>query len=353
MAPKHHEGRQGAPRAGLADKEKPAKRIRGGRRRCPACGESSVQVGVSAERLQRTCLLLRPEGALLAPVSGLTPQGGAGSARPSFELHPYLRCSDRWRSGDGGVAARGDQLPTPSRHVSLPASGGHWGASVWGGSPTVGGPWAYPNVSSRLPPRQSPTLPGQHAPPGNHHLSGLRGGLSPPQSCILHSRRRAATLPIAQGMKGPLSPGPSHLPAPPFTHQCVCCRAIRYPTRPTSPGIATSRTCRGERRSPREIWFLEHFGRTVFAMGRTPLPEMSGPPHHVHLRPDTRPTQSTSQPQSRSTSLTRYDDSWTTMLKGHHRGGARRRAHRRVCSRMVVGAKKGRKAPSHGRLSAP
>ena len=38
-----------------------------------------------------------------------------------------------------------------------------------------------------------------------------------------------------------------------------------------------------------EKWFLEHFGRTVFAMGRTPLPEMSGPPHHIHLRPDARP----------------------------------------------------------------
>ena len=38
-----------------------------------------------------------------------------------------------------------------------------------------------------------------------------------------------------------------------------------------------------------EKWFLEHFRRTVFAMGRTPLPKMSGPPHHIHLRPDTRP----------------------------------------------------------------
>ena len=34
-----------------------------------------------------------------------------------------------------------------------------------------------------------------------------------------------------------------------------------------------------------ERWFLEHFRRTVFANGRMPLPEMSGPPHHIHLRP--------------------------------------------------------------------
>ena len=38
-----------------------------------------------------------------------------------------------------------------------------------------------------------------------------------------------------------------------------------------------------------EKWFLEHFRCTVFAMGRTPLPEMSGPPHHIHLRPDAPP----------------------------------------------------------------
>ncbi|KAK4324209.1 hypothetical protein Pmani_005211 [Petrolisthes manimaculis] len=38
-----------------------------------------------------------------------------------------------------------------------------------------------------------------------------------------------------------------------------------------------------------ETWFLKQFGRTVFAMERTPLPEMRGPPHHIHLRPDSRP----------------------------------------------------------------
>lgn len=34
-----------------------------------------------------------------------------------------------------------------------------------------------------------------------------------------------------------------------------------------------------------ENWPLEHFGRTVFAVERPPLPKMSGLPHHIHLRP--------------------------------------------------------------------
>ena len=38
-----------------------------------------------------------------------------------------------------------------------------------------------------------------------------------------------------------------------------------------------------------EKWFLEQFGRTVFAMERIPLPEMHGPPHHIHLRPGALP----------------------------------------------------------------
>ncbi|KAG0694038.1 hypothetical protein GWK47_027307 [Chionoecetes opilio] len=122
--------------------------------------------------------LLRPEGALLAPVSGPHPPGRRSSARPSFELHPYLRCSDRWRSGDGGVAARGDQLLTPSRLVSLHSSGGHWGASVCGGSPTVGGPRHIPTSAPGYTHGSHPRCRGQHAPPGSHHLSGLRGTVS-------------------------------------------------------------------------------------------------------------------------------------------------------------------------------
>ena len=38
-----------------------------------------------------------------------------------------------------------------------------------------------------------------------------------------------------------------------------------------------------------ERWFLEHFGRTVFAMGGTLLPEMSSPTHQIHLQPAAGP----------------------------------------------------------------
>ncbi|KAG0725268.1 hypothetical protein GWK47_038944 [Chionoecetes opilio] len=38
-----------------------------------------------------------------------------------------------------------------------------------------------------------------------------------------------------------------------------------------------------------EKWFLGHFGRTAFAVDCSPLPEMSGPPHHIHLRSDAQP----------------------------------------------------------------
>ena len=38
-----------------------------------------------------------------------------------------------------------------------------------------------------------------------------------------------------------------------------------------------------------KCWFLEHFGRTAFTVDYTPLPEMKGPSHHIHLRPDAQP----------------------------------------------------------------
>ncbi|KAG0718159.1 hypothetical protein GWK47_000807 [Chionoecetes opilio] len=86
----------------------------------------------------------------------------------------------------------------------------------------------------------------------------------------------------------------------PFTHQCVCCGAIRHPTRPTSPRIATSRTRRGERQSPREM-VLGALRAHCVCHGTHAATEMSGPPHHVHLRPDTRPHAVHVQPQSCST----------------------------------------------------
>ena len=129
------------------------------------------------------------------------------------------------------------QLLPPPRHVFLHSSGRHWGASVCGGLPTVGGPRHITTSAPGYTYGSHPHCRGQHVPSGNHHMSGLCG------DCLhhrahLHSRRCAATLPITQGMQGP-SPGPSHLPTPPSAHQCVCYGAIRQPTSPTSPGIAT------------------------------------------------------------------------------------------------------------------
>ena len=57
------------------------------------------------------------------------------------------------------------------------------------------------------------------------------------------------------------------------------------PTRPMTPPYELVE----ENVERLEKWFLEQFGRTVFATERTPLPEMRGPPHHIHLRPDVRP----------------------------------------------------------------
>jgi len=59
----------------------------------------------------------------------------------------------------------------------------------------------------------------------------------------------------------------------------------QVPTRPEEPPYELVE----ENVDRLEKWFLEHFGRTVFAVGRAPLPEMQGPPHHIHLRPDARP----------------------------------------------------------------
>ncbi|KAG0712342.1 hypothetical protein GWK47_018723 [Chionoecetes opilio] len=142
-------------------------------------------------------------------------------------------------------------------------------AYCWGTS-------AYPNVAPGYTHGSHPRCRGQHATPGNHHLSGLRG------DCLHHR-----VLYIAEGVQQlylslkackalrlvhhtfprPLSPTSVCAVEPPDTPQ--------DPRRPESPPHELVE----ENVDRLEKWFLEHFGRTVFAMGRTPLPEMSGPPH--------------------------------------------------------------------------
>ncbi|KAG0722513.1 hypothetical protein GWK47_044350 [Chionoecetes opilio] len=286
MAP-HHEVAAGGPARRLSGQGKTpqdgVRRDAGGPQHAV---NPSVQVGVSAERLQRHAVVRPRRGTSGACVRAPTPQGGA---RPPTHHSNFTPTSGAVIVGgveDGGVAARGDQLLTPSRHVSLHSSGRKTGAQVSVAGRLLLGTSAYPTSAPGYTHDSHPRCRGQHATPGNHHLSGLRGEMSPPQSANYIAEGVAATLPIAQGMQGP-SPGPSHFP-PPFTHQCVCCGATRHPTRPTSPGSPPHELVE-ENVDRLEKWFLEHFGRTVFAMGRTPLPEMTVPPHHVHLRPENRP----------------------------------------------------------------
>ena len=57
------------------------------------------------------------------------------------------------------------------------------------------------------------------------------------------------------------------------------------PARPSAPPFALT-----EANVDRlEKYLIEHFGDTTFATGKTPLPVMAGPPHHIHLRPDAEP----------------------------------------------------------------
>ncbi|KAG0710005.1 hypothetical protein GWK47_002606 [Chionoecetes opilio] len=173
MAP-HHEVAAAGPARRLADKEKPAKTESGG----DAGGAQhavnlSVQVGVSAERL-RDMPLLWPEGHFLAPVSGPHPPGRRSSAHPSLGTSPLPPCSDRWRVE---MAASLPVVISCSRpRATCPYTAWRtlgrkclWRvAYCWGTS-------AYPNVTPGYTHGSHPRCRGQHATPGNHHLSGLRG----------------------------------------------------------------------------------------------------------------------------------------------------------------------------------
>lgn len=79
-------------------------------------------------------------------------------------------------------------------------------------------------------------------------------------------------------------------------------------TRPTTPPYELV----GENVERLERWFLEQFGRTVFAENLTPLPEMPGSSHHIHLRPDARPMQNAYPPLFPTTSTTRCGTTSTT-----------------------------------------
>ena len=79
---------------------------------------------------------------------------------------------------------------------------------------------------------------------------------------------------------------PPDFPSPPAQIGAITTpEAPQTPTRPPAPPFELVE----ENVERLEKWFLEHFGRTVFSTERSPLPEMHGPPHHIHLQPGTRP----------------------------------------------------------------
>ncbi|KAG0717970.1 hypothetical protein GWK47_053386 [Chionoecetes opilio] len=228
MAPHHEVAAARAPRAGLADKDKTRQTESGG-------NAGGAQHAVIWCKVGRQCIgfqdmpLLRPEGHFWRLCSAPPPRARS-SAHPSFDLTPTSVRVIRWRVGDSGVAARGDQLAHAlTRHVSLPA------VATLGRKCLVRvaiclGTSAYPNVSSGYTHDSHPRFArGQHATPWETITCRSPWGLSPRYRVHLHRRRRAATYLSLKACQGP-SPGPSHLPAPPFTHQlCWCCGATRHP----------------------------------------------------------------------------------------------------------------------------
>ncbi|KAG0718213.1 hypothetical protein GWK47_052865 [Chionoecetes opilio] len=174
---------------------------------------------------------------------------------------------------------------TPSRHVSLHSSGGHWGASVCGGSPTVGGPRHIPTSAPGYTHGSHPRCRGEHAPLGTITCQVSVGTVSTTE-CIYIAKGVQQLYLSLKGMQGP-SPGPAHLPAPPFTTSVCAVEPIRHPTRPTSPRETPPHELVEEKsRSPRESsWSTS--GALCLPWDGTPLSRDERSPHHVHLRPHT------------------------------------------------------------------
>ncbi|KAG0712824.1 hypothetical protein GWK47_017580 [Chionoecetes opilio] len=255
--------------------------------------ESECTGGRQCRAFAATCRCCGQKGHFWRLCPALTPQGGAPVA------HPFIRTSPLPPGAVivggvemGGVAARGDQLLTgPSRHVSYTA------VADTGAQVSVAGRLLLGDLG--ISQRQL-----QATPTAVTHVAGGSMGLLGTITCQVSVGTVSTTecIYIAQGVQQlylslkackpfAWSITPS---APPFTPtKCVCCGATRHPTRPTSPGIATSRTCRGNV-DRLEKWFLEHFGRMCLPWDARRVPEMSGPPHHVPPTADTRPHASTS-----------------------------------------------------------
>ncbi|KAG0725548.1 hypothetical protein GWK47_000442 [Chionoecetes opilio] len=188
-----------------------------------------------------------------------------------------------------------------ARTCPLHSSGGHWGASVCGGSPTGWGTSPYPNVSFQATPRHSPTLPGAALPSWEPSPVRSPVGLSP-HRVHLHSRSAGSNSYHRSRHAGP-SPGSITLPAPPFTTSVCAVEPSDHPTRPQEGRRPESPPHELVRRTSiaLENGFLEHFwAHCVCHWDARLLPEMSGPLTTSTYGPNTRPRRSpTSQPQSR------------------------------------------------------
>ncbi|KAG0701137.1 hypothetical protein GWK47_025386 [Chionoecetes opilio] len=216
MAP-HHEVAAAGPARRLADKEKPAKTESGGTQGGGQQRESEWYRWASVQRFARHAVVAARRGTsgAFCPAS---PPGRRSSAHPSFELHPYLRCSDRWGRGKRG----GARLPVviscspPRANVSLHSSGGHGGASVCGGSPMLGASGIIPTSAPGYTHDRHPRLPGAACDPGNHHLSGLRGTVSTTECIYIAEgvQQLYLSLKACKALRRVLTPS-----APPFTHQ--------------------------------------------------------------------------------------------------------------------------------------
>ncbi|KAG0727821.1 hypothetical protein GWK47_033827 [Chionoecetes opilio] len=278
-------------------------------------GSRVLTVTTVAERLQRTCRCCGQKGALLALCTGLIPQAGARPARPPFELHPT--------SGAvivGGVemarAARGDQLLTPSLPQVPTQQSRTLGRKCLWRVAYFGGPRHIPTFSSRLHPRQSPTLPG-----GSMRLLGTitwsrsSWGLSPPQAVHLHSRRSANKLYLSLKACKALAWSITPFPAPLSPTSVCAVEPSDHPTRPTRPEAPPHEIVEENVDRLRDM-VLEHFGRTVFAHGTHAATRDERSAHHVHYGPDTTPPRSPRPASVPLHSLTRtrhkaFDDTIT------------------------------------------
>ncbi|KAG0708729.1 hypothetical protein GWK47_023961 [Chionoecetes opilio] len=132
--------------------------------------------------LQRHAVAAAKRGHLWRRCPALIPQGGVRPPAHLFKISPpYLRCSDRleeWRCGALPVVISCSHPSATCPYTAVADTGRKFCGRV---AYFFGGPRHIP-TSAPATPTAVIHFPGQHAPPGNHHMSGLLGDCPPPQS---------------------------------------------------------------------------------------------------------------------------------------------------------------------------